>query len=55
MGEDAGPVDGVDGAELLAGVGDGVGEEGLDGVLGVWVSGVCWGDVGYGGVGVRHT
>jgi hypothetical protein len=35
LGEDAGPVDGVDGAELLAGVGDGVGEEGFDGVLGV--------------------
>lgn len=52
LGEDASPVDGVDGAELLAGVGDGVGEEGLDGVLGVWVSGA---QRGWGGVAVRHT
>lgn len=44
LGEDARPVDGVDGAELLAGVGDGVGEEGFDGVLRV-------GLVGFSGVG----
>ena len=33
LGEDSREVDGVDGAELLAGVDFGVGEEGLDGVL----------------------
>lgn len=46
LGEDAGPVDGVDGAEFLAGVGDGVGEKCLDGVLGSLVSGVRWGSGG---------
>lgn len=51
LGEDARPVDGVDGAQLLAGIGNGVGEEGFDGVLGWWVSGV---QRGWGGV-VRHT
>ena len=56
LGEDACPVDGVDGAELLAGVGDGVGEKGFDGVLGVCVSGVVVVGLGRGnGEWVRHT